>query len=135
MSVNLFAETSKFLKILVIEDDTLTRTALCRILDKLNYETQGACNGFEGLKLFRQFQPDIVVTDLLMPDKEGLSTITEMRTINPGTPIIAMSSGGSNKDMGFLDLAATFGACRTLVKPFTPRQILELMQDIEKEGA
>ncbi|MDF3022644.1 MAG: two-component response regulator [Alphaproteobacteria bacterium] len=135
MSEPLIENAAKRLKILVIEDDTLTRTSLCRILGNLNYETHGACNGFEGLKLFRQIHPDLVVTDLLMPDKEGLSTITEMRTISPGTPIIAMSSGGPQKDMGFLDLAATFGASRTLVKPFTPRQILELMQDIQKEGA
>ncbi len=120
-------------KILVIEDDSLTRITLCRILGKLNYETFGACNGFEGLKIFRDVQPDFVVTDLLMPDKEGLSTITEIRTLSPQTPIIAMSSGGKAKDMGFLELAATFGANRTLVKPFTPRQILELMSDIEKE--
>lgn len=118
-------------KILVIEDDTLTRLTLCRILEKLNYTTYNACNGHEGIKLFRQVQPDFVVTDLLMPDKEGLSTISEMLQISPGAKIIAMSGGGSRKDMNFLQLAESLGAARTIQKPFTPRQILDLMNDIQ----
>lgn len=122
-------------KILVIEDDTMTRMTLCRILAKLNYETYGACNGHEGLRLFRENRPDFVVTDLLMPDKEGLSTISELRQIDPRARIIAMSSGGSKRDMGFLELAEAMGASRTLSKPFTPRQILDLMQEMQKPGA
>ena len=127
-------ETGKKLKILVIEDDTLTRTTLCNILNKLDFTTYGACNGFMGMKLFNQFRPDLVVTDLLMPDKEGLTTIAEIRAFDPHVKIIAMSSGGSMRNMGFLDVARKIGANGTLSKPFTPRQILELMNNLQAEG-
>lgn len=115
------------LKVLVIEDDTLTRVTLCRIFKKMNYETVEACNGFMGLKMFRQEKPDIVITDILMPDKEGLETIMELRAADSLVPIIAMSGGGSMKNMSFLQMAAKVGATRTLAKPFTPNDILEML--------
>jgi len=118
-------------KILIIEDDTMTRMALCRILDKLNFQTFGACNGYMGLKLFKQMHPDVIITDILMPDKEGLSTIAEMIVADPKAVIIAMSGGGATRNMGFLEIAKKIGAARTITKPFTPRQILELMDDIQ----
>lgn len=118
-------------KILVIEDDALTRLTLCNIFGRMNYATIEASNGIAGMQMFRQEKPDIVVTDLLMPDKEGLETITEIRALDPYVKIIAMSGGGSTHNLDFLQLARKFGANYTLSKPFRPTDILELLQNIQ----
>lgn len=128
-------DTTAKTKVLVIEDDTLTRVTLCRIFDKMGYATSEACNGMMGMKLFRQEKPQIIVTDLLMPDKEGLETISEIRAADGDVKIIAMSGGGSTQNFGFLELARKFGADFTLQKPFRPDDILNLMEKLSHKGA
>lgn len=120
-------------KVLVIEDDTLTRITLCKLFTKMNYEPVEACNGFGGIKLFRSHKPDVVITDLLMPDKEGLSTISEIRAISKSVPIVAMTSGGSTHNMNFLGIARELGANHTLSKPFKPDEIFQLLQALEAD--
>jgi DNA-binding response OmpR family regulator len=122
-------------KVLVIEDDSLTRISLCRIFQKMGYATSEACNGLMGIKMFNQEHPHIVVTDLLMPDKEGLETITEIRAADNDVKIIAMSGGGSAQNFVFLDLALKIGANYTLSKPFKPVEILDLMNKLSPRGA
>lgn len=116
------------LKVLVIEDDTLTRITLCRTLQKMNCQTFEACNGFMGLAQFRREKPDVVITDILMPDMEGFSTIREIRAIDPAARIVAMSGGSADKKEDFLQLAEEMGAMRTLKKPFGPAEVDALMQ-------
>ena len=122
------AAPEKSLKVLVIDDDTLTRITLCRTLQKMNCQTIEACNGFMGLSQFRREKPDVVITDILMPDMEGFSTIKEIRAIDPGARIVAMSGGGTDKNGDFLQLAEDMGAMRTLKKPFGPAEVGALMQ-------
>lgn len=126
--------TSKALrkkKVLIIEDDTLTRLTLCKLFSKFNYEPLEACNGFVGIKLFKSHQPDLIVTDLLMPDKEGLSTISEIRAVSKSVPIVAMTSGGTTHNMKFLSIACELGANHTLSKPLKPDEICRLLQALE----
>ena len=125
-------KTGEGLKILVIEDDTLTRLTLCNLLKKLNYRPIEACNGYMGLMMFRRERPDIVITDIIMPDKEGLETIAEIRTASPETKIVAMSSGGERQNMNFLDLARSFGAQETIRKPFKPNDILGILNRLQE---
>jgi CheY-like chemotaxis protein len=129
------ASASRRLSVLVIEDDTLTRITLCKIFSKMNYTPIEACNGFMGLKMYKQHKPDVIVTDLLMPDKEGLETIAEIRATDKQVKIVAMSGGGSTQNMSFLNIAKKVGADYTLSKPFKPAEILGLLQNLRLSGA
>lgn len=115
-------------KVLVIDDDTLTRMTLCKIFRKLGFSTVEACNGLAGIKMFQQEHPDFVVTDILMPDKEGLQTIMEIRQKSATVPIFAMSGGGSTGNMQFLELAKSAGANKTFSKPFKPVDIQNMLE-------
>lgn len=104
--------------ILLIEDDELFRKSLVQIIQELEYTVLEACDGREGISLFRRFRPDIVVTDLIMPEKEGIETIRELRHLSPSLPIIAISGGGRGQAVDYLALASLSGATTVLCKPF-----------------
>jgi DNA-binding response OmpR family regulator len=114
-------------KVLIIDDDPFIRIALCGILRKMNCRTLVADEGAKGVALFKSERPDVVITDLLMPYKEGFETITEIRAIDPQVRIVAMSGGGTVRNMEFLDKALSMGATRTLPKPFTPGHVREAL--------
>ena len=76
-------------------------------------------------------QSGVVITDLLMPDKEGLETIHEIRELGTPVKIVAMSGGGSTQNMSFLELSRSFGADFTLTKPFKPAEIVELLKNLQ----
>lgn len=118
-------------KVLVIEDDTLTRLTLCNLLRKMDYSTVEACNGYTGLMAFRREVPDIIITDIIMPEQEGLETIAEMRAANPNVKIIAMSGGGTRRNANYLDLARQLGATETINKPFRPNDILSVLNSLQ----
>jgi CheY-like chemotaxis protein len=115
------------LKVLIIDDDPFIRIALCGILRKMNCRTVVADEGGKGVALFKSEKPDVVITDLLMPYKEGFETITEIRAIDPAVRIVAMSGGGAMKNMEFLNMARKVGATRTMPKPFTPVTVREAL--------
>jgi CheY-like chemotaxis protein len=110
-------------RVLVIDDDDNVRTMLRMILEGLGHAVLEARDGNEGLALFKSAGADMVVTDLIMPGKEGLETIGELRKANPGLPIIAMS-GGQQAQVGInLRISKFLGASAVLVKPFMPDQL------------
>jgi CheY-like chemotaxis protein len=115
-------------RILVIDDDEQMRALLRDILERAGYEVTEAQHGLEGLKLFRARPADLVVTDLIMPEKEGVETILELRAEYPEVPIIAVSGGGRNGPRDYLEIAARLGARRTVAKPFTRQEILVAVQ-------
>ena len=114
-------------KVLIIDDDPFIRIALCGILRKMNCRTLVADEGVKGVALFKSERPDVVITDLLMPYKEGFETITEIRAIDRDVRIVAMSGGGAVRNLAFLEKACKVGASRTLPKPFTPRHVREAL--------
>lgn len=114
-------------KVLIIDDDPFIRIALCGILRKMNCRTLVADEGVKGVALFKAERPDVVITDLLMPYKEGFETITEIRAIDPDVRIVAMSGGGAVRNLDFLEKARKVGATRTLPKPFTPGHVREAL--------
>jgi DNA-binding response OmpR family regulator len=71
-----------------------------------------------------------VISDIIMPDKEGLSTITEIRSADPGVRILAMSGGGRVGNMDFLQMAQTLGANRIIAKPFDPDELLDVVDEL-----
>jgi DNA-binding NtrC family response regulator len=122
-------------EILIIADDQQMRRLMSRILDGAGHNVHEAMNGREGLNLFRKLRPMLVITDLVMPDMEGIETIRELHLEAPTVPIIAVS-GGSGPN--YLHAATEFGATASLEKPFTPDALLEsvkrLLDTAGKQG-
>lgn len=83
-----------------------------------------ARDGNEGLALHKEDPCDLVITDIIMPEKEGLETILEFRKADPCLPIIAISGGGRQGYSGYLEAAQPFGANRSLAKPFSQEDLL-----------
>jgi CheY-like chemotaxis protein len=105
-------------RILVIDDDPFVRRTMERLLQKSGYEVRLAVDGIEGLRAFRSQRPDLVITDIIMPQKEGLDTIRLLRTWDPDVKIIAISGGSRTSNVDFLKKAAELGASAILAKPF-----------------
>jgi DNA-binding response OmpR family regulator len=109
-------------RILVVDDDAAVRSTVQRILERAGHTVQVAENGADGLRKFREARHDLVVTDLYMPEKEGIETIQDLRAESPGTRILAVSGGLMGDKTGLVD-AELLGADATLAKPFTPEQL------------
>jgi CheY-like chemotaxis protein len=95
------------------------------VLEDAGHQVQEAGDGKEALESFKKRRPDVVVTDLVMPNKEGIETIIELRRSCRDVKIIAMSGGGRNNADDYLILAKRFGACITLTKPFANKEMIE----------
>jgi DNA-binding response OmpR family regulator len=106
-------------KILVIEDDRVLRETIREILTNENFEVYDAANGQEGLAMHRIFNFDLVITDILMPEMDGLEVIMMLKKTCPATKIIAMSGGGRVSAKDYLKVASEFGSNDTLLKPFS----------------
>jgi DNA-binding NtrC family response regulator len=119
--------------ILVIEDDDSFRNVLVQMLEKAGYQVLSAENGNLALKHCSESNPDLVLTDIIMPDKEGLETIQELLNLCPNLKIIAMSGGGKFGPNSYLPLAAKLGAKRTLQKPFMRDELLSTISEVLAE--
>jgi DNA-binding response OmpR family regulator len=108
--------------ILIMEDDQLLRSYLCDGLISAGYRVNEASDGKVGIGIFKSARPDIVLTDLVMEDGEGIESIIEIRKLAPTVPIIAMS--GSQQ---YLKSSAKLGATHTLLKPFHMADLLSLL--------
>jgi CheY-like chemotaxis protein len=106
-------------RILLIDDDDDLRTMLSLTLAHFGHTVVEARNGKEGLALLPSAQADLVITDIVMPEKEGIETITELRKNCPKLKIIAMSGGGRGNAGDYLHTAKFMGATKVLAKPFT----------------
>jgi CheY-like chemotaxis protein len=104
--------------VLIIDDDPQMRTVIRRILTSAGHRTIEAGNGREGLDAFRSFAPDIVITDILMPEKEGIETIIELCKAKRRAKILAVSGSFTDGGIDFLAIAGKFGADLVLQKPF-----------------
>jgi CheY-like chemotaxis protein len=112
--------------ILLIEDDEQVRSIMRKMLEQLGHSVRVAENGEEGLSLFQSEPSGFVITDLLMPRKEGLETIKELRALAPDVRILAISGGGVTLTAtGCLELARGLGANKILEKPFGMAQLAE----------
>ena len=116
--------------ILVIDDDREFREMLCKTLERKNYDVRVASNGEEGYNFFCEKPTDLVITDLIMPKKEGIRTIFELRRDFPKVKIIAISGGGRLNPQSYLETADAFGAIKTFAKPFKLGDILTAIEKI-----
>jgi DNA-binding NtrC family response regulator len=117
-------------KVLVIEDDADVLETLANILELEGYVPLQAINGREGMSLFQTQAPAVVVTDLFMPEQDGIETIINMRRLRPDAKIIAISGGGDFRNMQYLEMAGKLGATAILPKPFEPDDLVHLVSGL-----
>jgi len=117
-------------KILVIDDDDAIRISLKSAIEDAGHRVEEAANGEEGMTRFRANPADLVVTDIFMPEKEGLETIDEIKRDYPQTKIIAISGGGSIDPEDYLEIAKRVGADRSLFKPFDIELMVAAVDDL-----
>ena len=119
--------------ILLIEDDAPLRQTLARLLSRSGYAVREAENGKVGLCLMGERAADLVVTDILMPEMEGIETIRHLRKRYPETRIVAISGGGRGDAHCYLKIARELGAQKTLTKPFFPYELLSALKELQAE--
>jgi DNA-binding response OmpR family regulator len=110
--------------ILVIDDDRAVRFTTQMILEDEGYEVICAVDGEQGLRAFERASPQLVITDIIMPNKEGIETIMQIRSRDSKTPILAISGGGRIGNADFLQMAQRLGANEILAKPFKPQELV-----------
>lgn len=115
-------------RVLVIDDEELARFTMREILEAAGHAVEEAKNGAQGISLQRSQPFDIVITDIIMPEKEGVQTIIELQRDFPTLPIIAISGGGRTRNLDFLKLAQQYGARKILPKPFSEEDLLNAVE-------
>lgn len=117
-------------KILIVDDDLALRRTLRGVLEKNGFTVTEAANGKEAIKQVEAVGPDIVLTDIIMPEQDGMEIIPTLRKTFPGTKIIAMSGGGSLGMNDLLHIAEKLGADACIEKPFTNDTLLSEIQKV-----
>ena len=121
-------------RILIIDDEPSIIEVLRKILQFEGYDVATATNGEEGLELFRQTPCDLVITDMVMPAKDGLQTILDLRKEKPDLPVIAMSGGGAISKERYLAVAGYLDRVITIAKPFSVGVIAEAVVKLLSEA-
>ena len=114
-------------RILVVDDDAGIRRSLDTLLSGAGYQVVQAGDGSEAIRIWRDRSADLVITDLHMPEKDGIQTIIELLTQSPGVRIIAMSGGGQTKRLDLLGNLALLGTVLTIEKPFTLSEMMTVV--------
>lgn len=117
-------------RVLVIDDNDDLRRVLQLFLEEAGFEVEAAPNGLRGLQLQREKPACVVVTDLFMPEKEGIETIVELRRQFPQTKIVAMSGGGNDVGGDYLSVAREVGAAKALKKPFDMQELVHAVREL-----
>jgi CheY-like chemotaxis protein len=119
-------------RILVIDDDDAVRTMVVTALERAGHIVSEASTGLEGTRRFHREPADLVITDMVMPDQDGIETVMALRREYAGLPIIAIS-GLARDSALYLEIAAKLGACRTLQKPFRLEALLQTTKEVLDE--
>ncbi len=122
-------------RILVIEDDDEIRSLLKVLLTRAGHKVDLASDGNEGIHSFRTNPADLIITDLVMPGKEGLETIVDLKREYPQLKIIAISGGGLYGERNYLNAARLCGATVTFRKPFRNDELLEAVDKLLNENS
>ncbi|MEW6128072.1 MAG: response regulator [Acidobacteriota bacterium] len=118
--------------ILLVDDDEQFRALLSTFLQQCGFRVQEASEGNEALRLHEHHRFDLIITDLIMPGREGLSAILELRRKDRQVKIVAMSGGGRVSPDSYLPVAKKFGAHEILAKPFPLAVLLETVHRVLK---
>jgi len=114
--------------ILLVDDDSLVRDSLAIALEEAGHRVVAAANGDEGLKALAAEAFDLIVLDMLMPEREGIETIRDLRKFNKVIPVLAISGGDKTGWSDFLRMASALGANDTLAKPFTASELIRRVE-------
>ncbi|MGD8893354.1 MAG: response regulator [Desulfobacterales bacterium] len=117
-------------RILIIDDDSQILDMLGQTLEREDYEVVRASNGNEGIKINRENLVDLIITDIIMPKKEGIETIFELRKNFPYIKIIAISGGGRIEPEDYLYIAKKIGVHRTFTKPIERDELLKAVSEL-----
>lgn len=117
-------------RILLIDDDDSVRTMLRLTLTEFGHTVIEARDGVEGLAIFPPGGVDLVITDIVMPGKEGIEVIIELRRLHPQLKIMAISGGGRVGPNDYLRIASYLGAAKVLAKPFSNQELLAVIDEL-----
>lgn len=115
-------------RILLVDDDDLSRGAVHKMLERAGYGVFSTGNGRHALDQYQTEPADLVITDLIMPELDGLEMIQQLRRINPSVRVLAISGGGRVDAEEYLSVARKFGAVEVLSKPFTGQELKQAVE-------
>ena len=116
--------------ILIVDDDDMMRAFVKELLSMHNFIITEAANGKDGLKQLRDNMPDLVITDIIMPEMEGISFIRALRNINKDIPIIAMTGNVHGRMEEYLEISSQLGADTVLRKPVKAKEFLDAIDEL-----
>ena len=117
-------------QLLVIDDDELVRNTLASMLSSAGHTVATAVDGRAGTRAAATAAYDVILVDILMPEKEGIETIIELRRRQPAIKLVAISGGGRTDSVDFLDLAKQLGADAALRKPIAKKRLVETVDGL-----
>ncbi len=117
-------------RVLIIEDDDEIRGLLEHLLARAGYDVATAANGKRGVEAFLARPFDLVITDIIMPEKDGIEALIDLRRGRPDLKVIAISGGGRAEPESYLHSAQLLGANRTLRKPFSNAAIMAAVKEL-----
>ena len=117
-------------KILIVYDEAMARTGIRKILDRAGHSTLEAGGGEEALRLIAAGDVELCVLDIIMPDKDGIEVLRQLRADRRELPVLAISGGGSAEFGLYLRVASKLGVGATLAKPFGAEELLEAVDDL-----
>ncbi len=118
------------MRILIIDDDEQILKLLCVAMERENFVVITAEDGRQGQRLFEQNPADLIITDLIMPEQEGMETIAILRQKYPQVKIIVISGGGQIGPEAYLPAALELGADRAFSKPFVVKELVDAVKDL-----
>jgi DNA-binding NtrC family response regulator len=130
-----FRRESAMARVLVVDDEAPIRRAMARVLRRAGHDAVEAEDGAVALAAVKAAPVDLVVTDIVMPEIEGLEFMRKLAQLRPGTKVIAVSGGGVWEAANLLTVAEMLGAVRTLSKPFELKDFLSLVNEVLAPGA
>jgi len=116
--------------ILIIDDDTQILWVLRKILERQGHTAISASDGEKGLQLYRTAHCDLVITDMIMPNKSGINLISDLLQEFPNVKIIAISGGGAIEAQRYLEIASSLGAKKTITKPFSMQVLIDAVNEV-----
>jgi CheY-like chemotaxis protein len=117
-------------RILMVEDEKYSRSMFVQLLRERGYEVFEADNGLTGMQQLREQTVDLVVTNMIMPEMDGVETIVAVRSRYPAVKILAISGSGFNHADSCLKIARALGAHKTLAKPLDPTEFLRTVEEL-----
>ena len=114
-------------QILLLDDDPVLCRVITLALEAAGHRVQSHENARKGMQTLEQENPDLIITDIVMPEMDGLEILRKVRQLRPELPVLVISGGGSFEPAGYLSVAQSFGATAVLPKPFRPAELVELV--------